>query len=138
MVCDAEEAGGDGRHQHQAPAGLAVLVGVLADEELGAGVEAKDVVVEVLGHVFGLLEALGAGIGDDDVDFAVVGLGGFEEGGDFAGAGHVGCEGDGVAAVSADFRYYFVGGGFAFGVVYDDGGAAGAELDGDASADAAG
>ena len=42
---------------------------MLADEELGTSVEAKDLIVQLLSDIFGLGKGLHAGIVDDNVNF---------------------------------------------------------------------
>ncbi len=138
MIADADQAGGDARHENEAAPPLAVAVGVLADEELRAQVQPEDEVEPLLRDVLGLVEGLHAAVRADDVDFAEVRNGGLEEGGDFGHFGDVGLDGDGAGAEGGDLVADAGGAVEAFDVVDDDGGAAGAEFEGDAGADAAG
>ena len=138
VVRDADEAGGDAGHEDDAAAGLAVAVGVLGDEELGAEVEAEDEVEAGLGDVLGPVEALHARVGADDVDAAEVRQRGLEEPRDLGDPRHVGLDGDGARARGLDLPHDARGVVEAFDVVDHDGGAAGAEFEGDAGADAAG
>lgn len=138
MVADADQPRRDGRHEDQAPAGLAVSIRVLTDEELRAEIEPEDEIEALLRDLVHAVERLHAGIRTDDVDFPKVGDGVVEEARDLRHAGDVGLDGVGAGAGGLDLRADGEGAGVAFDVVYDDGGAAGAELEGDAGADAAG
>ncbi len=110
---------------------------MLGNEELSAGVEAKDLVEVGLSDVLLGAEDLHAGVGDDDVEAAEVGEGLVEEAGDLRHLGDVGLDGDGFAAGRFDGRHHFVGGRGAVGVVDDDAGAALAELERHGGAEAA-
>ena len=138
VVADWDEPRGDGRHEDQAAALLAVFVGVLADEELRPEVEPEDEIEPLLRHVLDLVETLHPAVRADDVDLAEVGFGLVEEAGDFGDLGDVGLDGVRGGAGGFDLRDDGLRAGEAFDVVDDDGGAAAAELEGDAGADAAG
>ncbi len=111
---------------------------MLADEELRAQVQPEDEVEALLGDVLGLVEGLHPAVRADDVDFPKVRHGGVEEARDFGHFGDVGLDRDGAGAQGGDLVADACRAVEAFDVVDDDGGAAGAEFEGDARADAAG
>lgn len=110
---------------------------MLADEELRAQIKPEDEIEPLLRDVLRLIERLHARIRTDDVDFAKVRHAFFEEARDLGHFGDVGLDGEGVGAEGADLGADAVGAVEAFDVVDDDGGAAGAEFEGDAGADSA-
>jgi len=139
VVLDAEEAGGNGRHEDEAAVVFEVLVCGLADEELGSGVQIEDVVVFLLCNLFRLVPGFGPGIAHYDVDFAEGFFGFFEETGDFGDFGDVGLDGDCFRTIPKilNYLYDFFGGALGGNVVYYYGGASFAEFDCAAATDAA-
>ncbi|KAL3305557.1 versicolorin reductase [Colletotrichum asianum] len=137
VVGDAAHDGGDGGGQEDAAAAPAVLQALLGDEELAAGVEVEDVLVELLGDVLLGAPDLLARVGDDEVHAAEVGDGAVEEVDDLLGLGDVCLEGDGLGAHLLDLGDDLLGGAGGGAVVDDDVGAALAELEGDAASDTA-
>lgn len=137
VVRDSGHGGCDGGHEDYTATVSNVAVSVLSDEELRASIEIEDAIVIFLRDVLLGAEDFGAGIGDDDVDAAEVREGLGEERGDLRDFGDVGLDGDRFAAVGFNLRDNFVGRCRAVGVVDDNGGAAFAELDGDACAETA-
>lgn len=69
---------------------------MLTDKELRTRVEAKDLVVQLLGDILGLGKGLHAGVVDDNVELAKVLDGLLKELGDLGGFGDVGLDGDGA------------------------------------------
>ena len=110
---------------------------MLSDEELRAEIKSKDEIEPLLRDLLRLIEGLHARVGADDVDFAEMLHAFVKEARDFGDFGHVGLDGEGVGAEGVDLRADAVGAVEAFDVVDDDGGAAGAEFEGDAGADSA-
>lgn len=110
---------------------------MLADEELSAEVQPENEIESLLRDLLRLVERFHARIRADNVDFAKVRNALVKEARDFRHFGHVGLDGDGGGAEGVDLRADAVGAVEAFDVVDDDGGAAGAELEGDAGADPA-
>ena len=137
MVANTEKTGSNGRHEDQTTIVLKVLPCGLTDEELCAGVQVEDVVVLLLGDLFGLVPALGAGVAHDDVDLAKVLLGFLEQTLDLGGLADVGLDGDGFGAGAGllDELDNLVGGFLAVGVVDDNAGSATAQLNGTSTAD---
>ena len=110
---------------------------MLADEELSAEVEAENEIEPLLRDLLRLVERLHARVRAHNVYFSEVSDTLVEEARDFRHLGHVGLDGDGGGAEGVDLRADAVGAVEAFDVVDNDGGAAGAEFEGDARADAA-
>ena len=137
VVADAKQTSSNRRHEDQTSVVLEVLPRRLADEELGAGVEVKHMVVLLLGDLLGLVPALGAGVAHDDVDLAKVLLGFLEQTLDLGGLADVGLNGDGFGAGAGllDELDDLVGGLLAVGVVDNNAGSAAAELNGTATTD---
>lgn len=138
VVADGDEPRGDGRHEDEPAALLAVPVRVLADEELRPEVEPEDEVEPLLRHVLDPVEALHPAVRAHNVDLPEARLGRFEQPRDFGHSGHVRLDGVRGRAGGFDLRDDGLCAGQAFDVVDDDGGAPAAELQGDAGADAAG
>lgn len=88
-VAGHPDAGGDGRHQDDAPTLFDVLVRSLGHKELGAGVEVKDLVEVLQGGFAQRCKFLGAGVGHHDVDAAKLGDNLSEELVDLFDLGHV-------------------------------------------------
>ena len=138
VVLNAQQTSGDGGHEDQTAVVLEVLPGSLADEELGAGIEVEDLVVDFLGDFLGLVPALHAGVAHDDVDAAKVRLGLLEQPRDFRDLGDIGLDGEtlGSGAELVDLVDDLVGVSLAVGVVDNNVGATAGEVDGDTSANA--
>ena len=127
---------GDGAHEDDAAADGQVAVGLARDEELATGVDAEDAVKLFLGHILEVAEGDDTRVGDGNVELPVVRDGGVEQLDRLRDVGHVGLDGDGVAASGLDLGNYLLGRGGRVGVVDHDGGAAGCELFGDAGSNA--
>lgn len=111
---------------------------MLADEELRAEIEPEDEIEALLRDVLRPVEGFHPRVRADDVDFPKVRHAFVEQARDFRHFGHVGLDRVGLGAEGVDLSADAVGALEAFDVVDDDGGAAGAEFEGYAGADAAG
>ena len=112
-----------------------ILAAALAAEEEGFGVDVHHAVPVGFGDVDGVVVGAEAGVVDEDVEAAVVALGGGEDGFYFVEVGDVAGEGVGFAAGFLDFLLE----GFEFGEVAGGEGDFGAGLgegEGEAAADA--
>ena len=137
VVGRAARASSNRRHENHGAVLLAVLEGLLGDEELRAGVGVEDLVVALRRDLEEGGEVLGSRVGHDDVDAAEGLLALLEELDDLGDLADVGFDGDGVGAGGLDLLDDVLGGGLAGAVVDDHFGATLSELDGDAAADTA-
>lgn len=137
VVTDTKETGSNGGHEDQTTVVLKVLPGSLTNEELGASVQVKDVVVLLLGDLLGLVPRLGTAVGHDNVDLAKVLLGLLEQTLNLGNLADIGLDGDGLgtAAGGLNLSYDLISGGLAALVVDDNAGTTSSELNGTATTD---
>lgn len=131
----ATRCGGDGRHQDDGATDLTVLVGLLGDEELRAGVRVEHLVVALWRDFEEGGKVLSAGVGHDDINLAERLLALLEELDNLGDLANVGFDSDSVAAGGLDLLNDFLGRGLAGAVVDDDLGATLCEFDGNATTD---
>jgi len=137
MVLDTLHRSGDRRHEDDAAVVRTVVVAGLGDEELGTGVEGKDVVVLLRGDLAARVESFPARVGDNKVDAAEGGFGLVEHCSDLLGLGDVSLDGNGLPAQSLDLLDDLLGTPSAAGVVDDNVSSTPRKLQGNACANAA-
>lgn len=136
VIWDAADAGRDRRGQDQATPVPAVLEGILRHKELAAAVEVEDLVKQRGRHVHLGAPHLHARVGDDKVQVAKVRDGLVKELGDRLRLANVRLDGDALGAQLGELGDDLLGGLGAAGVIDNDIGAAPAELNGNAPANA--
>ena len=138
MIFNPQQSRSNRRHKDNSAVVLDVLIRRLSDEKLRPRIQVENMIVLLLGNLLRLVPRLCARVRHDNIDLVKRLLGFCEKALDLGELGDVGADGDGLGAVveALDDLDDFLGGAFARDVVYDDGGAALAELDGAPAADA--